>query len=109
MVILYNDVYNLILDFAGIYIDKEHYEDDEDDDEWAYFYICDMCGRTKQYPFTYKRDFFTVTKKKFVSQDENTVNIFWKKTRFMRLHLCFPCKLERGHNIESISIKTSEV
>lgn len=108
MVVLYKDVKNLILDFAGIYEEKEYDENfDEYDITWKY--QCDMCGRIKSYPYMYKRDFFSVTKKEFVSKDENTVNIFWRKKRFLRLHLCYPCKLERGHNLETISVKTSEV
>lgn len=101
MVYLYKDVKNLILDFAGISMD------DDNDDEVNY--KCDICEEWRPDFVSYKRDFFFVSKKEFVSNDENIVNIFWRKKRFLRLHLCQACKLERGHNIEGISIKTSDI
>ncbi len=98
--ILYKDVLDIVLDFAGVE------EVQLCDDVKIFRYCCDRCGRWRRRSMMIVKDMYFVYKT--VSGDENHIIEVINKYRFWRLVLCVRCKRLYKHK-KGISVKTRDL
>lgn len=106
MVVLYKDVENLIMEFAGIYPDKH------DGLRYPQFvkYECDCCHLKFLRCRMIWRDLSFVKKMTSIGDNGNDITTIIKKSRFWRLHLCDECKdCKTVKSSKGVSIKSGDM